>query len=200
MAKKGESALLDWLRAHIAHAGAGCLTWPFSGNEKGYGQVKYEGRIQKAHRVMCILAHGEPPEPRYNAAHSCHKGHLGCVNPGHLSWKTPSENTREGFEQRGGKANNARRLTIDRVEAIRASDKTHAELAAEFGVAVNTIGKVCRGEIWKKPRSTLTREQLLRIKNLEAAGTSASEIARQVGVKYSIVSKTIKNQAFRDFT
>lgn len=163
MAKKGESVLLDWLRAHVGHTGEGCLIWPFGRNEKGYGQVQYEGRIQKAHRVMCIFAKGEPPEPRFNAAHSCHKGHEGCVHPQHLDWKTPSENTQESAVFRRGEAL-PRRLTIEQVEAIRASDKTHAKLAAEFGVAVNTIGKIIRREIWVKPRSKLTKEQINRIR------------------------------------
>lgn len=163
MAKKGESALLDWLRAHVGHIGEGCLIWPFSRNEKGYGQVSYDGRIQKAHRVMCIFAKGEPPEPRFNAAHSCHKGHEGCVHPQHLDWKTPSENTQESAVFRRGEAL-PRKLTIEQVEAIRESSNTHAELAAEFGVAVNTIGKIIRREIWVKPRSRLTKAHLERIR------------------------------------
>lgn len=194
---KGKSALVDWLRVHVEYEGEGCLIWPFSRNEKGYGQVTYEGRIQKAHRVMCILAKGPPPETRYNAAHSCHKGHTGCVHPKHLDWKTPSENTREGFEQRGGTANVKRRLTIDEVEVIRTSNKTHAQLSAEFGVAVNTIGKICRGEIWKNPRSTLTRDQLLRIKSMDEAGVSAAEIARQTGIGYMQVRRLVLDGSYR---
>lgn len=197
MAKKGESALLDWLRAHVGYTGEGCLPWPFSRNEKGYGQISYDGRIQKAHRVMCIFAKGEPPEPWYHAAHSCHKGHEGCVHPGHLDWKTPAENTLEAVEQCGGVIGGYRRLTIDEVDVIRASDKTHAALAVEFGVAVNTIGKICRKEIWVKPRSTLTREQIRQIKDLSTSGLSIADIARQAGVKYSVAHKMIQNQVFR---
>lgn len=196
-ANKGKSALLDWLRAHVDYDGDGCLTWPFSTNEKGYGQVKYDDRIQKAHRVMCIFANGEPPEPRYHAAHSCHNGHLGCVHPKHLDWKTPSQNTREAVEQNGGKIAGYRRLTIDQVEVIRTSGRKHGDLAAEFGVAINTIGKICRGEIWSNPRSRYTREQILRIKQLSESGERVSDIAREVGAGYHSVWKMIETGAFR---
>lgn len=168
MAIKGKSVLLEWLMAHVGYTGDGCLTWPFGRNEKGYGQVLYDGRIQKAHRVMCILAKGEPPEPRYNAAHSCHNGHLGCVNPRHLDWKTPSQNTLESAVLRRG-VRLPRRLTIEQVEAIRASDKKHAELAAEYGMATNTIGKIIRREIWVRPRSKLTLDKIKAIREAPAA-------------------------------
>jgi hypothetical protein len=160
---RGKGPGLAWLKAHVNYEGEGCLIYPFSRNEKGYGQVGIDGKILKAHRVMCTLVNGEPPEPGYNAAHSCHQGHEGCVHPKHLDWKTPSENTQESAIFRRG-TSMPRRLTIDQVEAIRASDKTHAELAAEYGMAVNTIGKIIRREIWVSPRSKLTLEDIRAIK------------------------------------
>lgn len=194
MAKKGESALLDWLRAHVEYIGDGCLIWPFSRNEKGYGQVQYEGRIQKAHRVMCIFAKGEPPEPRFNAAHSCHKGHDGCVHPRHLDWKTPSENTQESAVMRRG-IRLPRRLTIDQVEVIRASNKTHAELAVEYGMATNTIGKIIRREIWVKPRSKLTLEKIRLIRG--SSEDDALTVGASLGVGRHQVRKLRDGTTFQ---
>ncbi len=65
--------------------------WPFSHNGLGYGRLGVNGKGSYAHRVMCELAHGKPPEG-HQASHSCGHGHLGCVNPNHLSWKTNSDN------------------------------------------------------------------------------------------------------------
>lgn len=87
-AKPGE--VQEWMAAHVDHHGDDCLLWPFSGNWNGYGHLGVNGKVCKAHRVMCTLAHGEPPTPKHVAAHSCHNPP--CVNPDHLSWKTPREN------------------------------------------------------------------------------------------------------------
>lgn len=70
-----------------------CLEWPYSGNNWGYGQLTVAGRLVVASRFVCEIAHGDPPTPEYQAAHSCGNGHLGCVNPQHLRWATPKENS-----------------------------------------------------------------------------------------------------------
>lgn len=85
----------DWLRANVDFSGSECLTWPFYRKNNGYGEATLDGKKSVASRVMCILAHGEPPTPKHEAAHSCGKGHEGCVNPNHLRWATASENQLE---------------------------------------------------------------------------------------------------------
>ena len=121
---KGKSAVLDWMRAHLAFTDDECLIWPFSVNWNGYGHLKYEDRVQKAHRIMCRLAHGEPPSSKHQAAHSCHNGKGGCVNPRHLSWQTPRENLlarREvGTHSLMKRWTNKGALTADQVRHIRA--------------------------------------------------------------------------------
>lgn len=87
-ARRGEA--IKWLQDHATHKGDECLLWPFSGNWNGYGHIGIKGKIIKAHRAMCEAAHGKPPTLKHVAAHSCHNPK--CVNPNHLSWKTPHEN------------------------------------------------------------------------------------------------------------
>jgi hypothetical protein len=82
----------DWLLRNVGHVGDDCLIWPYSRDRHGYGQIGVKGKVQRTHRVMCGLAHGAPPSPDCHAAHSCGNGHLGCVNPKHLFWATPSQN------------------------------------------------------------------------------------------------------------
>ena len=90
-----QGALITWLIEHVSHKGDECLMWPFGKNQKGYGAVKFEGRMTSASRAMCILAHGRPPKGKNIAAHSCGNGHLGCTNPKHLRWATEEENRKD---------------------------------------------------------------------------------------------------------
>jgi hypothetical protein len=92
---KGKGQNLIWLKDRVGYDSDECLIWPFSVNYQGYGQVGYYGKVKKAHRIMCELAHGAPPTPKHVAAHSCHNGHGGCVHPKHLDWKTARQNVLE---------------------------------------------------------------------------------------------------------
>ena len=58
-----------------------CWAWRGSHDRTGYGVVRLDGRLYKAHRVAWLLTHGEDPGPRL--WHRC--DNPGCVRPGHLS-------------------------------------------------------------------------------------------------------------------
>jgi hypothetical protein len=140
---------IRWLRAHINHDGKECLIWPYSRNHQGYGQAARLGKIIKANRLMCILAHGDPPTPKHHAAHSCGNGHLGCVHPRHFSWKTPQENRMESNKHGTGYGRKGKKeLRPEVVLRIRNSPKSYLEIADEFGVYWVTVGKIKRGELY----------------------------------------------------
>jgi hypothetical protein len=91
--KRSENgAPFAFLQQHVNYPWEKCVLWPFAKALNGYPELRFEGRSTRAHRLMCILAHGEPPEPYYEASHTCENGHLGCVNPRHLVWETHAEN------------------------------------------------------------------------------------------------------------
>lgn len=143
-----------WLMANKDHDGDECLLWPFQRLQNdGRGAVKYAGKQTIAARVMCELAHGAPPTPEHEAAHSCGKGHEGCVNPKHLRWATHTENLADqlihGTRIRGEMARNAK-LTEGKVRAIRefahtCSQQTIGDL---FGIAQTTVSKIVLGKSW----------------------------------------------------
>lgn len=80
----------------IPFSGVECLLWPYGKYPNGYGQIRIGGGTKVVSRLVCERAHGQPPTPKYEAAHSCGNGHLGCVNPQHLRWATSKENKLEG--------------------------------------------------------------------------------------------------------
>jgi hypothetical protein len=123
MATKGNGKAIQWIRDHQDYEHKDwCLMWPFY-RLRGYGSFGYLGKSYYAHRFMCELVHGKPPTPDHQAAHSCGNGHLGCVNPHHLSWKTQSENQldcREHGTQAKNKRGTRGKLTMAIADQIRA--------------------------------------------------------------------------------
>jgi len=91
--KRGE--VMDYLLTALeSKETVECISWPYATNGKeGRAVVKFEGRMRIASRLMCIFKHGQPPTEKHEAAHTCNNGHLGCINPNHLVWKTPKENS-----------------------------------------------------------------------------------------------------------
>jgi hypothetical protein len=74
-----------------------CWIWQRSTSLNGYGQLFYEGRTQRAHRVFYQLYTGQIPGG-HQIDHTC--GTPLCVNPDHLEAVTPLENVRRSRRRR----------------------------------------------------------------------------------------------------
>lgn len=185
--QRGKGAGIEWLRAHVSYTGAGCLIWPMSKRKTGYGLVGFERKVYSAHRMMCRLAHGEPPTPDHEAAHSCGNGHGGCVHPRHLAWKTASENHLD--RRNHGTAVTSRfgsrgKLTREQKAEIIAlkGQHTQADLAATYGVAFQTISRLHREDpnrvyVHRAFHSDDDRKLI----DLRAQGMPVSRIAKEMG-------------------
>jgi hypothetical protein len=156
---RGKGKGYAFLVEHLNYDGEECLKWPFSTDNRpgrlgGRGYVGYNGEDYFAHRLMCEMVHGAPPTPNHKAAHSCGNGHLGCVHPKHLDWKTQKENIADAkahgtlvghhYGPRG-------KLTPEQVTYIRESEGviTQRALAAELGCSEGIINDIWRGRKWR---------------------------------------------------
>lgn len=132
--------------------GDDCLTWPYT-RTSGYGQIDLEGKGRIVSRIVCEKINGAPPSPEYDAAHSCGKGHEGCVTKGHVSWKTRAENILDknahGTMARGSRSGQAK-LTEDDIRTIRGlrGIRTYKQIAEMFGVSISNIGYILTGRTW----------------------------------------------------
>lgn len=144
---------LDWLLEHASYDGGECLKWPFRSAGRGYGLLRYERTTSPASRVMCFLVHGEPPDKRDHAAHSCGNGDEGCVNPRHLRWASCSSNHADkvlhGTDMRGEKHHNVRLSEAD-VRCIRTLivSKSQRSIATEYGVSRRTVCDILERKTW----------------------------------------------------
>jgi hypothetical protein len=143
-ANPGESRLMQWVSEHLSYSHDWCLIWPFGRLRDGYAGMGRQGKAIRVHRYICQQVNGLPPTPEHHAAHSCGKGHLGCVNPRHLSWKTPSDNFKEGEKHPRFKLNSVKVAEIRRVIGAEKVQVT----ARRFGVTEATIRKVQKGKLW----------------------------------------------------
>jgi len=129
-----------------------CVLWPYGKNAYGYGRLGTPfGGTRGAHRVACMLAHGDPPVG-HDAAHSCRS--RACVNPRHLRWATRKENMRDKVRdgtnptgERHGGAKLDEQDVIDIRSRVRAGEVQSA-LAAEFGVSRATVCLLVSGKNW----------------------------------------------------
>ncbi len=139
-----------------------CLFWPFRCSERGYAQIQYDGKTQRVHRLVCEIIHGPPPTSRHYASHNCGRGHLGCVSPWCVEWKTPKENKADelchGTRGRGERNGRSKLTDADAREICRLLKvgRTQQEIAKQFGMASATISAIKHRRIW----AWLERERL----------------------------------------
>ena len=142
-----------WLDASLGSVTDDCLIWPFTRTKSGYPRLWHGGRMYPAYRLVCEMAHGEPPTPAHQAAHSCGRGRDGCVNPNHLRWATRAENERDkivhGTVPRGEK-NAMAKLTGEDVATIRevAPFATQASLCRHYGISSAQMSRIINGKRW----------------------------------------------------
>lgn len=137
----------------VAKSGPGeCWEWTASRSRTGYGHLGMgDGSTRPAHRVSFLLHHGRWPDPC--CLHSC--DNRACVNPAHLFEGTQRENIAD-MDSKSRRAMGERlrrnKLSGSDIPIIRAlhrwSGFVNREIAAEYGVATNTISEITAGKAW----------------------------------------------------
>ncbi len=128
-----------------------CLTWPFFRDGKGYGRFNTAEGTRSAHVAVCTRFRGPRPSDTHEAAHSCGKGHEGCINPHHLYWATRSENARDknrhGTMLRGS-AHPEHKLTdaqVREIKELRGAGVKGVELSRRYGVSEALVSRIVNG-------------------------------------------------------
>lgn len=149
--RAGKGVCIGFLQNALSYKGKKCLIWPYGRTIWGYGLFRHENKQQYAHRWICSQVNGPAPTTAHQASHSCGRGQFGCVNPHHISWKTPSENAQEK-SSRGVHYGGGKKLTATKVRKIRSlqETKTQIQIACQFGISPALVRKIFTKEIWRK--------------------------------------------------
>lgn len=144
---------LTWLKEQIAtrDRDEGCWEWPFGKTGRGYGEIYFQGKRIRAHNAALILdGYPEPAAPNNFGLHSC--DNPPCFNPSHLRWGSHKDNCADAVERnrmRRGETIPWAKLKDEDIPKIRADQRTHEAIGADYGVAKWVIQSVKCGRTWR---------------------------------------------------
>ena len=137
-----------WERVDKISDPSGCWLWTAVKDNKGYGYVRWKGKMIRTHVVSYLLTQNTIPEG-LDLAHSenC-KGKKNCCNPDHLTPKTRRDNRLD--MHRDGTFSVAK-LNPEQVLEIRrrlADGETQRKIAEDFGVTHTVVTNINTGKTW----------------------------------------------------
>ena len=136
--------------------------WPYlwGRSSTGYGSLRWNGRVDKSHRVAYELAYGEVPDGLW-VLHHC--DNPPCCNPYHLYAGTPKDNVRDMMDRgRDGHGDctrdgmNGSVLTTSQVQFILDNPQIGgSELSRRFGCSRQLVSLIRKRVMWLRLKSSV---------------------------------------------
>lgn len=129
--------------------------WEFNGAFNGkYKAFRFGERINFAHRVSYILAHGEILNGMW-VCHTCDNPI--CVNPKHLFLGTPQENSsdccrkgRSAWGERNAHSKLNEKQVLKIMDLYKNGKRKQKEIGDMFNVTQTTVSGIVLGKSWKR--------------------------------------------------
>ncbi len=133
---KGEPA--KFLAQAIKSETDDCIIWPFCKSRNARIGTK------NVCRMICEELHGPAPNASHYALHSCGKGADGCINPRHIHWGTPKENTADRIKH----GTHGYRLKEHQVVEIRKYKDRSIGAEKQYGISRVYYLHIINGHSW----------------------------------------------------
>jgi len=139
--------------ASIKPTESGCLEWPLTINQNGYGKTTYENKTVETHRLVWRLTNGEIKKGLV-VRHKCNNPK--CVNTKHLELGTPRDNAQDAVKAgtyRTAEKHHSSKLDWEKVRFIRKNESNigTSALGRKYGVNHKTIESILKGRTWIEP-------------------------------------------------
>jgi hypothetical protein len=138
----------------VPEPNSGCHLWELSVDKNGYGNITWNGKIERANRLSYAAFVGEIPVDKPFVCHTCDTP--SCVNPLHLFVSTVAGNNADcvlkGRTTRGERSNTAQLSESDvtKIITLRAfCGKNCREIADQYGMNRSSILSIVTGTNWK---------------------------------------------------
>lgn len=144
-----------WIKVNVM-GGDECWPWTAAHDKRGYGHLRKDGRIYKAHRLAFALSKGMMAEELDGfVLHGC--DNPACCNPAHLRLGDQLDNMRDASVRNRidrsprvwGEGHHNSKLNGDAVRVIRSSDLPMRVLAERFGVTPTAVCLAKNGKTWR---------------------------------------------------
>ena len=143
-----ESLEVRFGKSYIPEPNSGCWLWIENIDNKGYGRIQHNGKMQLAHRISYHLHIAKTNQfVLHNCDNPC------CVNPEHLYAGTQKDNMRDRsarnrcWDQRGENGPRAK-LTAKQVLEIRADSRVQHVIAKEYGISQAEVSLIKLRKHW----------------------------------------------------
>jgi hypothetical protein len=129
-------------------ADGGCWEWTGS-KTHGYGQISYDGKKVRVHRLTWMLANKKNLKKGQHVCHTC--DNPGCVNPAHLFEGTAKDNSQDRSKKHYKKTVETEDLPVKSILNVRSAHnrgEQHWVIAERHNISPSQVHDIVTREDW----------------------------------------------------